>query len=164
MCLGNPYFTQIQHEPAALRAVASPKAGVPTVASAEALANAARINFYPLCFQNLAHSFATTRKLAPVFSCTYTLFCTLPECQLPRLQAVPNSFAKTPGWGYPPPLAKIHHDRWFSASSQRHLSATPSLSSGLSRLSSIACEDRHEPTLWHRACLVETRRLLRGAL
>src|SRR3990172_6481765 len=98
---------------------AAPSAVLPAVALAEAgaLAKAeapvqtsllrslnARLltlNYQPACFQTLTHSFAPSRKLTPVFSYTYTLFCILPERQLLRLQAVPNSLAKTPGWGYP---------------------------------------------------------------
>jgi len=59
------------------------------------------LNTHPPCFQTLAHSFAPSRKLSPVFSYTYKLLLHLAERQLHPLQAVPHSFAKTPGCGVP---------------------------------------------------------------
>jgi len=109
------------------KAEASAKTSAPTIlsvgpsavalAEAEALANAeapvqtsllrslnarlSTLNSQPACFHILANSFAPPKKYyTSVFMYLHTLLHRA-ERQLQRLQAFPNSLAKTPGWGYP---------------------------------------------------------------
>jgi len=128
-----------------------------------------------ILFHAFAHSFARRKNSTILFS-----FCCALLRENTRVGGMASLQTGTARFSFVPPascrpsvgqmaspqaaLAQIHHRRWFSASSQRYLSVTASVSSGLLRLSSMACEDRHEIALWHRACLIEARRLLRGAL